>query len=174
MNKKIFGILSFLILISITFSTSISAVQINTKNAVYNEELKPNLIIENRSLNITVLRYENDELVPVKMCPVYIYVYPSPIPMTYYTNEFGGLPYDPLVYINDDVKINAYHEWYGGQTVILNIKESDPKTIYIELVLDPEKSIIKNNAFDLISFNFLSRFVKIYQSFPILNHLLKL
>jgi hypothetical protein len=126
-----------LIVILLSFNSASQRITLQKTNKV---QFRDMALIENRSLNISVHRYDNNELIPVKMCPVYLYVYPSKIPRVGYTNEMGYLTYEPLVYMGDDIKITAYHEWYGGNTTFHTVKVEDPNPIYFDIILDPNKS----------------------------------
>jgi hypothetical protein len=161
LGKVIVVLVSILLLV-----TALSASAISQKSLLQNSNkirTKEISLIENRSLNVSVQRYENNILIPVKMCPVYIYIYPMQVPMWAFTNDQGYLTYEPLVYMGDDVKINAYHEWYGANTTYHNVKQSDPNPIYISLILDPNKSVSRNIQTEPALLQFLPIFYKILQ-----------
>ena len=56
----------------------------------------------------------------------------------------GYLLFQPTVRIGDDVKITAYHEWYGGNTIMYSVDDQDPDVIHYDIILDPTKSVSKN------------------------------
>ena len=131
--KKIICFLVCTILLSIVFTAP--AAKIN--------EVKPTPD-DIKYLDICVYKEENEELVPVHRAEVLVYIYPSKIPQTGMTYTDGYLLFQPTVRVGDDVKIVAYHEWFGGNTIMYSVQEDDPEIIHFDITLDPEKSIIKN------------------------------
>jgi len=131
--KKIICILVCAIFLSI--AVTVPATSIKTTNPT------PDDI---KYLEICVYKEENEELVPVHRAEVYVYVYPTVVPQFGITYTDGHLLFQPTVRIGDDVKITAYHEWFGGNTILISIDEDDPEVISYDIVLDPDKSISKN------------------------------
>ena len=133
MKKKVICILVCTVLLSIAVTAP--ATSIKTTNPT------PDDI---KYLEICVFREENEELVPVHRAEVYVYVYPKKIPQFGMTFTDGYLLFQPTVRIGDDVKITAYHEWYGGNTVMYSVDEQDPDVIHYDIILDPTKSVSRN------------------------------
>jgi len=133
MNKKI--LCFFVCAVFISIAIIVPASSINT------EVNEPDDI---RYLDIGVYREENEEIIPVHRAEVYIYTYPKVLPQYAITYTDGHLLYNPTVRIEDDVKITAYHEWFGGNTVFMHIEEDDPEIINCDIVLDPSKSVQRN------------------------------
>lgn len=99
---------------------------------------------ESRNLSLVVYRFDGEELDPVNRATVYMYRDPNNFPIVAVTDETGHLTYEPLFYVGEDIKIVAYHEWFGGNSTIISIEEQDPDPKEIEIFLDPSKSVNKN------------------------------
>ena len=99
---------------------------------------------EQKTLDISVYRQENDELIPASRATVYIETYPVIIPDFGLTNENGHLVFNPIVFVGEDIRITAYHEWYGANSTTHTVTAEDPDRIYFNIILDPAKTKIKS------------------------------
>lgn len=113
---------------------------------------------ESKNLSIVVYRFDVEELDPVNRATVYMYRDPYTLPIVAVTNETGHLTYEPIFYVGEDIKIIAYHEWFGGNSTIISIEEEDPDPLELEIFLDPSKSVGKN-------INYQPKIIQIYQNF---------
>jgi hypothetical protein len=163
-KKKIICLAICLLLITISITIPISALTIsNTKTKENTKKILPDTDVKNAS--IVVYRFDGDELDPVYRATVYIYRGPITIPNIAYTNENGYLTYQPTFYVGEDIKIGAYHEWFGGNSTIISIEEKDPDPIEIEIFLDPSKSIGNNLAIKSKIYQIIQDFKTLFETF---------
>ena len=142
--KKIICILVCILFLSIAVIVPAASVKTISENE--EDDIK--------YLEIGVFREEDEELIPVHRAEVRVFAYPKVVPQYALTYTDGYLPFQPLVRVGDDVKINAYHEWFGGETILHHVGEEDPEIIHFDIVLDPSKSVSKDR-FELNIFSFL-------------------
>jgi len=136
MKRKIICILVCAAFLSIAVTVPANSIKTTKSTTPDDDDIK--------YLEIAVFKEENEELVPVHRAEVFVYRYPGIIPQYGLTFTDGYLLFQPTVRVGDDIKITAYHEWFGGNTIIINIGEEDPEVIHYDIVLDPEKSTNKN------------------------------
>lgn len=174
MRKKIIYMLTCLILIVSILPawTQVAAQKIQIKgNGKILEKNK--ILLENKTVNITVYRIdENNNTVPVSMAFVYVYVYPQSLPWFWdNTDANGNLHYMPEVYVGYDMKINAYHEWYGGCIIYHSIKSDDPDPIHFDMILDPSISIKQDHNYQPLLNRVSQRLINVLQMFSLLHEL---
>ena len=165
--KKIICIFVCAVFLSIALTTPASSVKIENTASVSSIKIASPLPDDIKYLEIGVYKQENEELIPVHRAEVYVYVYPNIIPQFGMTYTDGHLLFQPTVRVGDDVKIVAYHEWFGGNTTYLSITEEDPEVISYDLVLDPSESVSKNKCE-------VTQLPYLMQKLQILSNLIKL
>ena len=157
MNRKKISILICMLLIITIIPSTIASQQKSILNQKINNNEPDNLMLESRNITVTV--YKEGGVSPANNALIYINLYRGPgskfIPVGY-TNESGCYPISPnysgiRVFIGEEFKLRAYHQWNGSCTIYHQVTQDDPEPLHFDMFLDINKSKSREIKKDLLN-----------------------